>query len=110
MHSSPWSRPIWPKRLSSRARCCRMRAHSLRHIHSYGRDWPMRLRASPTAGLWKFTLERWALDEAPLPGRLVHQILEWLYRENQFCRGALTVLGRRIGPSDLDLPTLAVVN
>jgi polyhydroxyalkanoate synthase len=55
-------------------------------------------------------VERWALDEAPLPGRLVHQILEWLYRENQFCRGALTVLGRRIGPSDLDLPTLAVVN
>jgi polyhydroxyalkanoate synthase len=55
-------------------------------------------------------VERWALDEAPLPGRLVHQIAEWLYRENRFCRGALTVLGRTIGPSCLDLPTLAVVN
>jgi len=55
-------------------------------------------------------VERWALDEAPLPGKLVHQILEWLYRENRFCRGVLTVLGRRIGPSCLDLPTLAVVN
>lgn len=55
-------------------------------------------------------VERWALDEAPLPGRLVHQMAEWLYRENRFCRGALTVLGRTIGPSCLDVPTLAVVN
>jgi poly[(R)-3-hydroxyalkanoate] polymerase subunit PhaC len=55
-------------------------------------------------------VERWALDEAPLPGMLVHQIAEWLFRENRFCRGALTVLGRTIGPSCLDIPTLAVVN
>jgi len=55
-------------------------------------------------------VERWALDEAPLPGRLVHQIAEWLYRENRFCRGALSVLGRTIGPSCLDIPMLAVVN
>lgn len=55
-------------------------------------------------------VERWALDEAPLPGRLVHQIAEWLYRENRFYRGALTVQGRTIGPSCLDVPTLAVVN
>ncbi len=55
-------------------------------------------------------VERWALDETPLPGRLVRQMVEWLYRENQFCRGTLTVLGRGIGPSCLDLPTLAVVN
>jgi polyhydroxyalkanoate synthase len=55
-------------------------------------------------------IERWALDEAPLPGKLVHQIVKWLYRENRFCRGTLTVLNRTIGPSCLDLPTLAVVN
>lgn len=55
-------------------------------------------------------IERWALDEAPLPGRLVHQIAEWLYRENRFCRGTLTVLGRTIGPSCLDVPVFAVVN
>jgi polyhydroxyalkanoate synthase len=55
-------------------------------------------------------VERWALDEAPLPGKLVHQIMDWLYRENRFCRGALTVLNRTIGPSCLDLPMLAVVN
>ena len=29
-------------------------------------------------------VERWALDEVPLPGKLVHQIVEWLYRENRF--------------------------
>lgn len=55
-------------------------------------------------------VERWALDEAPLPGKLVHQIAEWLYREDRFSRGVLTVLGRTIGPSCLDVPTLAVVN
>ncbi|WGR71998.1 MULTISPECIES: alpha/beta fold hydrolase [unclassified Bradyrhizobium] len=55
-------------------------------------------------------VERWALDETPLPGKLVHQIAEWLYRENRFCRGDLTVLGHTIGPSCLDIPMLAVVN
>jgi polyhydroxyalkanoate synthase subunit PhaC len=29
-------------------------------------------------------VERWALDEIPLPGKLVHQIIDWLYRENRF--------------------------
>ena len=33
-------------------------------------------------------IERWALDEVALPGKLVHQIVEWLYRENRLCRGA----------------------
>jgi polyhydroxyalkanoate synthase subunit PhaC len=55
-------------------------------------------------------VERWALDEAPIPGRLLHQIVEELYRENHFCRGALAIRDRIIGPSDLALPTLAVVN
>jgi polyhydroxyalkanoate synthase len=55
-------------------------------------------------------VERWALDEVPLPGRLVHQIVEWLYRENRFCRGALRVRGALAGPAGLSAPTLAVVN
>lgn len=55
-------------------------------------------------------VERWALDEVALPGRLVRQIVEWLYRENRFCRGVLDVQGRTVGPSCLDLPILAVVN
>jgi len=55
-------------------------------------------------------IERWTLDESPLPGRLVHQILQWLYRENRLCRGTLPVRHRTVGPSDVRVPTLAVVN
>lgn len=55
-------------------------------------------------------VERWALDEVPLPGKLVHQIIEWLYRENRLCRGALKVRDVVIGPANLSVPTLAVVN
>jgi polyhydroxyalkanoate synthase len=54
-------------------------------------------------------VERWALDEVPLPGKLVHQIIEWLYRENRLCHGTLAIRGRRVGPS-VSVPTLAVVN
>jgi polyhydroxyalkanoate synthase len=55
-------------------------------------------------------VERWALDEVPLPGKLVHQIVDRLYREDCFCRGELKVKGRRLGPATVSLPTLAVVN
>ena len=55
-------------------------------------------------------VERWALDEVPLPGRLVRQIVEWLYRDNRFCRGTLPLGAATLGPGDLATPTLAVVN
>ena len=55
-------------------------------------------------------VERWALDEVPLPGKLVHQIIEWLYRENRFSRGILKIGGKFISPSSLSVPTLAVIN
>lgn len=55
-------------------------------------------------------VERWALDEVPLPGKLVHQIVEWLYREDCFCRGELKIGDTLIGPLTLSVPTLAVVN
>ena len=55
-------------------------------------------------------VERWSLDEVPLPGKLVHQIMEWLFRENRFCRGTLEVCGAVVGPSSLSVPTLVVVN
>ena len=55
-------------------------------------------------------VERWALDEFPLSGRLVHEILEWLYRENRFCAGTLRITDKILGPSSLRLPLLAVVN
>jgi len=55
-------------------------------------------------------VERWALDEVPLPGKLVHQLIEWLYRENLFCQGALKIGSTVIGPQSVSVPTLAVVN
>jgi polyhydroxyalkanoate synthase len=66
--------------------------------------------ADPSALEIHARVERWALDEVPLPGRLVEQILGWLYREDRFCRGVLPVRGGTVGPSTLRLPTLAVVN
>ena len=54
-------------------------------------------------------VERWALDEVPLPGKFVHQLIEWLYREDRFCRGELRI-GKLIGPQSLSTPTLAIVN
>lgn len=53
-------------------------------------------------------VERWTLDEAPMPGRLFEQVVEQLYREDQFMRGSLSVAGRRIGPALLKTPLLAV--
>jgi polyhydroxyalkanoate synthase len=64
----------------------------------------------PAATAVHARVERWALDEAPLPGRLVQEIVDWLYREDRFCRGTLAVCGREVGPSGLRLPTLMVVN
>ena len=55
-------------------------------------------------------VERWALDEVSLPGKLVHEIIEWLYREDRFCRGGLKIAEAHIGPFTLSAPTLAVVN
>jgi polyhydroxyalkanoate synthase len=55
-------------------------------------------------------IERWALDEVALPGKLVRQIVDELYRDNRLCRGTLEVDGARVGPSTVSVPTLAVVN
>lgn len=55
-------------------------------------------------------IERWALDEVALPGKLVSEIVELLYRENRFCRGILNIEGRAIGPENFSAPTLAIVN
>jgi hypothetical protein len=55
-------------------------------------------------------IERWALDEVLLPGKLVNQILQWLYREDRFCHGILTVLDRTVGPASIEIPMLAIVN
>ena len=55
-------------------------------------------------------VERWALDEIRLPGKLVHQIIDWLYRENRFCRETLKIHEKFVGPHGLSTPTLMVIN
>jgi polyhydroxyalkanoate synthase len=55
-------------------------------------------------------VERWTLDELPLSGRLVSEILQWLYREDRFCAGTLRIDQTLAGPSLLRVPTLAVVS
>jgi polyhydroxyalkanoate synthase len=66
--------------------------------------------ADPLARAIHARVERWALDEVPLPVRLVDEILQWLYREDRLCQGSLSIRERIAGPSRLRLPTLAVVN
>jgi polyhydroxyalkanoate synthase len=55
-------------------------------------------------------VERWALDELALPGRLVGDVVETLYHDDAFFRGTLVLEGRRLGPSSLATPLLAVID
>ncbi|HVL54994.1 MAG TPA: alpha/beta fold hydrolase, partial [Burkholderiaceae bacterium] len=55
-------------------------------------------------------VDRWTLDEFPLPGRLFEDIVEQLYREDRFRNGTLDVGGDTAGAAQLDVPVLAVVN
>jgi len=64
----------------------------------------------PRALMVHARVERWALDEFPLPGRLVHEILEWPYHENRLCAGTLRIGDQLLGPAALRLPVLAVAN
>jgi polyhydroxyalkanoate synthase len=66
--------------------------------------------ADPRASAIRLRVERWALDEVPLSGQLVHEVFLWLCRENRLCNGTLAVRGRAIRPSCIRLPTLAVAN
>jgi poly[(R)-3-hydroxyalkanoate] polymerase subunit PhaC len=65
--------------------------------------------ADPSARDTHARVERWALDEVPLPGKFVHQLIEWLYREDRSCRGRLRI-DKFIGPQRVSAPTLAIVN
>lgn len=55
-------------------------------------------------------VERWTLDESPMPGRLFEELLDLLYREDRFREGTLSVSGTQTGVGRLEAPVLAVVN
>ncbi len=55
-------------------------------------------------------VQRWILDELAMPGRLLAEIVEHLYRGDRFMTGDLVIGGRRVGPDSLVTPMLSVVN
>jgi polyhydroxyalkanoate synthase subunit PhaC len=72
-------------------------------------DWPNSL-PDPEA-LWTHLLvERWTLDELPLPQRFFEDIHEWLYREDRFMQGTLVLGDSRVAPQQVTAPLLSVVD
>jgi polyhydroxyalkanoate synthase len=65
---------------------------------------------APAALATHLRVERWALDEFPLPGRLLADLAERLVRDDAFVRGTLTVGGRLAAPSQVAAPLLCVVD
>jgi polyhydroxyalkanoate synthase subunit PhaC len=55
-------------------------------------------------------VQRWTLDEFALPAQLFEDVVERLYRRDEFMAGTLDVGGSRIGPSTLVTPMLNVIN
>lgn len=53
---------------------------------------------------------RWTLDECALPGRLVADVVEQLYRHDLFHQGELVIAGARVGPATLTVPLLSVID
>jgi polyhydroxyalkanoate synthase len=72
------------------------------------------LDAIATAGdaprrLTRLRVERWICDEFALPGRLLEDVVERLYREDRFIAGTLAVGGRKATPRALDMPILSTL-
>jgi polyhydroxyalkanoate synthase len=65
---------------------------------------------NPAAMAMHMRVERWTHDEFPLPGRLFTEVVESLYRDDQFMRGTLRIGSREIGPRDLSAPLMNVID
>jgi polyhydroxyalkanoate synthase len=66
--------------------------------------------ANPAALRSHLQAERWALDEFPLPRRLVAELATLIVRDDRFARGLLEIGGRRAAPSQIVSPLLCVVD
>ena len=55
-------------------------------------------------------VERWTLDEFPLPPRLFEEVVEQLYRGDRFMAGTLRVAGRLASPERVAAPVLSVLD
>jgi polyhydroxyalkanoate synthase len=72
-------------------------------------DWLESLVAEPEAARLHMRVERWTLDEMPMPRRLFGEVVDDLYRDDRFMRGTLTVGGRLAAPRAVEAPVLSVV-
>jgi polyhydroxyalkanoate synthase len=64
--------------------------------------------ADPQAMATHMRVERWTHDEFPLPGKLFTDIVESLYRRDEFMQGKLAIGARTIGPQSLATPLVSV--
>jgi polyhydroxyalkanoate synthase len=53
-------------------------------------------------------VERWMLDELPMPAKLFIEVIELLYRENRLMQNSLRMHGRLVSPADMTVPLLSV--
>lgn len=53
-------------------------------------------------------VERWTMDELPMPRTLFDDVVEGLFRQNSFMRGELAIDGVRLHPRDITAPLLSV--
>lgn len=69
-------------------------------------------RSLPVAGALRnhLRVERWTLDEFPLPRRLVAELAALLAGEDRFVRGGLMIGGRRASPAEIAAPLLCVLD
>src|SRR5437763_6528572 len=64
--------------------------------------------ADPRALATHMRVERWTHDEFPLPGKLFTDIVESLYRRDQFMQGELAIGAHTVGPRTLATPLVSV--
>ena len=53
-------------------------------------------------------VERWTLDELPMPGRLFEEVVDRLYYQDRFLSGRLIISGRKASPAALHMPLMVV--
>jgi polyhydroxyalkanoate synthase len=64
--------------------------------------------ASPEQMATHWRVERWTMDEFPMPRTLLEDVVEHLYRRNSFMQGELAIGGVRLHPSAVTAPLLTV--
>ncbi|MBA1147927.1 alpha/beta hydrolase [Ectothiorhodospiraceae bacterium WFHF3C12] len=57
-----------------------------------------------------FMVERWTLDERPMPGQLFVDLIERLYRDNDFVEGRIALAGRLVSPADIGEAVASVMH